>query len=167
MSKLSLKVNGLPKDVLIKIDNKKVKLKKNSFGNLGCEYSTDNQNVKITLQKFLEINNKFWWLWQIVYFVISIFGIFDYRLDKQCYVIDCEFDVQVSENTTLTLRYDGKTGKEKALQIETDANVTEIKNQFYVDENAKKRMKKLKFIKLATFFCEALIIVLLILLFIK
>lgn len=153
MNKLNMKINGVnTKGLDIKIDDKKVNLTKNKFGNKAVVYETENPTVNIKIKKYLEINSKAWFLWQMLFFFLSVFGIFDLRLDKRCVILDCEFEVKLEEITTLNLSMNYVKSLEKALKVDCNADVNEIKNVAYVDEQAKKRIKILKIAKICTFF---------------
>lgn len=147
-----MKINGVnTRGLDIKIDDKKVNLLKNKFGNKVVIYETENPTVNIKIKKYLEINSKAWLLWQMLFFFLSVFGIFDFKLDKKCVVIDCEFEVKLEEITTLNISMNYVRSLEKALKVDSNADVNEIKNIAYVDEKAKKRMKVLKITKICTF----------------
>lgn len=152
MNKLNMKINGVnTRGLDIKIDDKKVNLLKNKFGNKTVIYETENPTVNIKIKKYLEINSKLWLLWQMIFFFLSVFGIFDFKLDKKCVIIDCEFEVKLEEITTLNLSMNYMKSLEKALKVDSNADIKEIKNVAYVDEQAKKRMKVLKITKICTF----------------
>lgn len=152
MNKLNMKINGVnTRGLDIKIDDKKVNLLKNKFGNKTVIYETENPTVNIKIKKYLEINSKAWLLWQMLFFFLSVFGIFDFKLDKKCVIIDCEFEVKLEEITTLNLSMNYMKSLEKALKVDSNADIKEIKNVAYVDEQAKKRMKVLKTTKICTF----------------
>ena len=152
MNKLNMKINGVnTRGLDIKIDDKKVNLLKNKFGNKAVIYETENPTVNIKIEKYLEINSKAWLLWQMLFFFLSVFGIFDFKLDKKCVIIDCEFEVKLEEITTLNISMNYVRSLEKALKVDSNADIKEIKNVAYVDEQAKKRMKVLKITKICTF----------------
>ena len=151
MNKLNMKINGVnTRGLDIKIDNKKVNLIKNKFGNKAVIYETENPTVNIKIKKYLEINSRAWFFWQMLFFFLSVFGIFDFKLDKTCMVIDCEYEVKLEEITTLNISMNYVRSLEKALKVDSNADVNEIKNIAYVEEKAKKRIKILKVTKVCT-----------------
>ena len=151
MNKLNMKISGInAKGIDIKVDDKKVKIVKNKFGNRVVEYETENPTVNIKIKKYLEINSRAWFFWQLLFFFVSFFGIFDIRADRRCVILDCEFDVKLEEITTLNISMNYAKSVEKALKIDSNAEVNEIKNVAYVDEKAKKRMKIMRFVKIFT-----------------
>ena len=150
MNKLNLKISGInAKGVDIRIDDKHVDIIKNKFGNRVVQYETENQTVNIKIKKYLEINSRAWLFWQLLFFFVSFFGIFDIRPDKRCLVLDCEFEVKLEEITTMNISMNYAKSVEKALKVDSNAEINEIKNVAYVDEKAKKRMKILRFVKIS------------------
>lgn len=126
---------------VIKIDGKAVKTKKNDFGSRTCVYNTDKDKVEVHVYKHLELAGKMWFLMNIVYFIVSLFGIFDSPYDKKCIVLDCKFMVTLKENSKVSLALNAKQQQGKAANIETDCEITELENNFYVDNTIKKRWK--------------------------
>lgn len=158
MNKLTVKLNGYAsKDTMFLVDGQKVKFKNNRFGNKEFVYQTEKSKVNITINRFLEINSKFWLLWQLLFFVISIFGIFDMRSSRGYFVVDCEMNVDVSEDTKLTLKMNDSPKNDYACTYECNTQVEEVKNQYYVDEKAQKRGKILVWAKILTFAVFAII----------
>lgn len=152
MNKLNLKISGInAKGVDVRIDGEHVKITKNKFGNKVVEYETENPTVNIKIKKYLEINSRAWFFWQLLFFFVSLFGIFDIRQDKRCLVLDCEFEVKLEEITTMNISMNYAKSVEKALKVDCNAEVNEIKNLAYVDERAKKRMKIMRFVKIFIF----------------
>ena len=161
MNKLTVKLNGYAsKDTTFLVDGTKVKIKNNKFGNKVFEYQTEKSEVTIVIKRLLEINSRFWLAWQLLFFVISIFGIFDVRGSKGYFVVDCELKVKVQEDTQVTLKMNDSPQKTIACQVESNTEVEEIKNSYYIDEQAKKKGKKLVFAKIVTFLVIAVVAVL-------
>ena len=80
------------------------------------------------------------------FFFISIFGIFDIKLDKKCLKIDYHIKVKVSENSNLRLSLNND--KNNPINLETKCEYTVINNNSFIDETAKKRLKILKISKI-------------------
>lgn len=150
MNKLNIKFRGGKlKDLLIHVDETPIKLKQNKFGNFDYQYETEKDFVNIKIQRVLEIQSRFWFLWQMLFFVIGLFGIFDKRIDNRCVIIDAEYNISVGENTQVEFVLD-YTKPESVLQLQTEANVEEIKNISYIDKKLKKRRKILRLTKIFT-----------------
>lgn len=153
MNQLNLKVKkGFDKYVKISIDDKKVKSKKDSFGSRIINYQTENDTVDIKIYHYLEINNKMWFLTNIFFYIISIFGLFDMKLNKTCKVVNCHFIVKMKDvvNMTITTNIKNSTDLQEA-QVECDSEYQTQENSIYIDDVAKKRFKILKTAKIIIF----------------
>ena len=149
MNRLFLKlINVMNVSPTILVDNKRVKPMKNEFGSYGINYETEKEEVEIKIYKYLEVNGRLWFLMHMIFFVISIFGLLDYRLDKRCTVIDCKLKIKVNENTNAELRFNSFADSGEAYELKTDAEYEEISNRYFVDKRAQKRLKILKITKL-------------------
>ena len=151
MHNLSLKVNGrssLSPDIII--DGKPAKVKKNSFGNYSINYSTEKEIVNIKIRKYLEISGNLWWLFSWLFFIISIFGIFEPRYDKRCIVIDADFDVKMDGDKTLEFAINNISENAKAITITGNAEIRENKNFFMIDKRCQKRLKIMRIAKWLT-----------------
>lgn len=148
MNKLTLKIMNPQPNTWISIDGQNIKPKKDKNGHDVYTIETEHSSVDFTMNKYLEVNSAFYLLWQILFFVISLFGICNKRLDKNCVVLTYQGTISVNENTEVTARI--KTGykEAKALELETTAEVLEKVNERFIDKNAKKRLKILKIIKI-------------------
>lgn len=161
MKTLNLNIKGnLNKDVVLQIDNQTVKPKKNSFGNYSVNYQTEKDCAVVSITKRHELESKLWFLWQMLFFFLSIFGIFDRRVDKTCKIIDIQLEVPMQDETNLTIVWNNYVKKgEKNLDIQCDTEVKEIKNEYFVDKTAKEKLKKLRIAKIISTILLALVVV--------
>ena len=142
MKQINLTVRGGTRlSPTILIDGKAIKTKKSGIGAKTGVFKTEKDKVEISIFRYLEINGRLWFLMNIIYFLIGVFGIFDFLYDKNCAVLDCKFVVDTTEQTNLEIAFNSLIDKGRAVEIESDTNVTEIKNMYYVDQKAKKRRK--------------------------
>ena len=113
-----------------------------------CSYQTENKTVDLKICKYLEENSPLYFLWQILFFFVSIFGLFDKRGDRYCIVIEYHAKITLSEQTDATIRLNFRPDKNIAATITTEADVEEQTNTIFVDKAAKKRKKIATVIKL-------------------
>lgn len=86
MKTLNLKIQGgLELNPLIEIDGKTVDYKRNKDGNIEIKHQTENDCANVSVKNVLEINGPCWWLVQMLYFIVSLFGLLNPRLPKACY----------------------------------------------------------------------------------
>ncbi len=150
--KLKIKGYGALKPV-VKVDGKVIKFKKNEFGSFESNVQTEKEKVQIEIYRYLEINSRLWWLTQIFFFVISIFGILDPLKEKSCVVIDykSELDLTTAESASVELAINTAKTDGKAIELKSECACVEETNEFYVDKKAKKRVKIMKAVKLLVF----------------
>ncbi len=167
MRELEIKLTGQQNsgETIIKVDDKPVNFVKNEFGNLVCRYQTENDKVNIKVYRMLDVGGFVWFITQLFFFLISIFGIFDIHRKERCLVIDYESEFDLKEENKLTLRLEYPQDNLKAIDVETDLNKREISNKYYLDATAEKTLKGLKITKILL--TLAIIVTAIILLFIK
>ena len=140
MNNITLKVRGAPKNSLIFLDDKLIKTKKDSFGNKMFKGQTSKNEVSLKIYKVQELTLKNWWLYEILYFILSIFGLFDYRAKTGFYDVTYEANITLKENSELEMSFDRKS--ENAFQIkQTNIELNEKENKKEQNLKAKKRFK--------------------------
>lgn len=166
MTKLDLEFVGLKNmEGCIIVDGKYVKLKKNKSKTYSCSVETDKKQVDVVIYKSHNYNGKNWFWWNLLYFVISVFGLFDIRSDKKCVVIDGRFSISTEQDTKAVIRRLDFEDRGKVVAIETSAQFEETKNIQYYDKEAKARSNKMQKFKIAaTIIVMALIITLVVVL---
>lgn len=164
MNKINLKVMGINSKVLPKIfvDGQVIKCKKNEFGSYQTQIETEKSEIEIIITRKLELRAKLWWLYALISFVVSLFGILEPFYDRKCIAIDCRFKVKINAENNINLRFNSLKSNGKAVVIETDNEFEEIKNEYNVDKIAKKRFIILLIIKLLVWIALAIVIAMLI-----
>lgn len=122
------------------IDGKPVKFKKNKFGSLESTVMTEKNTVEFYIYSFLELSSPYWWLWNLLFWFISFFGLFDVPYSKNYTRINCKFTINLKENT----KFEGnflRTNSQKALEYTCDSEVIETTNNYFIDEKVKTRRK--------------------------
>ena len=137
-----------------------IKIVRNKSGKIAVE--TDKKQVEVVVYKSHNYYGKNWFWWNLLYFVISIFGLFDVRGDKKCLVIDGRFIISTEQDSKATLRRQDFEDGGKVVAVETSSQFEEIKNIQYYDKVAKARQKKMKKFKIATTIISLALIVTLI-----
>lgn len=167
MKELEIKLTGQQNlgETVINIDDKPVKFRKNEFGSLICKYQTENDKVNIKVFRMLDVGGMLWFITQLFFFLISIFGIFDTHYKERCLVIDFETEVDLKEDNKITLQINSPKENENAIIVQTDLINQEVSNQYYLDTSAKKTLKILKFSKI--FLTLAIIIAAIVVLMVK
>lgn len=146
MAKLELEIVGYNKALeTMTINGKSVKLKKKDGGSRVCTYETDQKEAKIRIYKGHYYTGKNWFWWNLLYYIVSIFGLFDVRLDKKCQVIDSRLNVKLLEPVTkIKIKLCNFAEGGKFVEVEDDMFVEEEVNVQYMDKEAQKRHKKMR-----------------------
>ena len=148
MKTLNLKIQGgLNLRPTIVVDGQIIKYKKNKNQTIDVVHKTENDVVDILISNTLEINGPLWWLMQPLFYIISLLGILNPRLERTCYHISYHSKITLKDETTnLILKFNQTKDGTRAIECAGNANIEEFENKFFLDEQAKKRKKILKFL---------------------
>lgn len=143
MKTLNLKLTGSQNlgDALVFVDDKPAQFKRNEFKDLTCSVETDSDKVNLKIYKALDVGGIWWFLTQLFFFLISIFGILDIYSKNRYLSLQYEGEVELKEDNNITLSCNLPRENAKVFDIETDLQVTENENKFYIDQQAKKKFK--------------------------
>lgn len=149
MKQIELKITGvLDKIPEVTIDDQVMKFKKNGFGNLICIANTENERVCIRVKNYLDVGGVGWFLFQIFLFLISIFGLFDIHKKERCFRISFEANVLLKEENKIALQLTSPKESGKAIHIQTNLVNEEVVNEYYIDDQARRKLKILKWVKI-------------------
>lgn len=167
LNTLNLKITNVANfKPTIYVDDKMLKYKRDNFGGLTTTYKTEKTSVKVEIKKLYDINGPLWFLTSLFFFVISIFGIFDLKPDKKCYSVVASFNINVTKNCNLKIKFKPRSqSSEQAFELEqTDCEITgETGNKYFVDEVAKKRYKIMRIVKICCWVALFIVIALIVL----
>ena len=152
MSNFYLKiVGGMRPNTEIFIDGKRAKISKKN-GEKVVEYQTDNPTVELKIKRYTFLNLRLWFLVEVFFFLISVFGIFDKRIKKPYIESRCKFTLVAGQNTFVNIRlmpvYEGG----KVILLESNCAGSEDENIFVSNKKLKNRnrvMRLTKFLLLA------------------
>ena len=141
MNSVKLKLVGINSKLIpnIFIDDQYVKCKKNEFGSYETYFQTEKDEIKIAFSRELELKSKLWWLYAILSFIVSVFGIFNPPYDRKCISMDCSFIVKLKDVNNINIKFNSLSSSGRAVEVETETSFEEIKNEYTVDKIAKRR----------------------------
>lgn len=141
MNSVKLKLVGINSKLIpnIFIDDQYVKCKKNEFGTYETDFQTEKDEIKIAFSRELELKSKLWWLYAILSFIVSVFGIFNPPYDRKCISMDCSFIVKLKDVNNINIKFNSLSSSGRAVEVETETSFEEIKNEYTVDKIAKRR----------------------------
>lgn len=152
MRELEIKLTGRTNinETSVYIDDAPVEYTKNKKGQWTCKFQTENDKVNIKVYRMLDVGGILWFLTQILFFIISVFGIFDVHRKERCLVIDFEAEVELTEQNNITLQFALPKEGQAAINVQTDLPTQMISNSYYTDTESKKIRKGLMLTKLFT-----------------
>lgn len=149
MTKLEIEFIRADNSTSVLIDGKFAKLKKNKNGNKYCTVETEKESVEVAMYKTHHYTGKFWFWRNLLYFFISILGIFDTRHDKRMLVAQSTFKVDTTHDAKISVGREDFVDGGKFAKFEGDTAIEEISNIQYCDKLAQKRHKTMKKAKIA------------------
>lgn len=115
-----------------------------------ARFCTDKDRVTVTLTRVMEINCRFWFPLYMLYFFLSIFGIFDVYPDKKHIAYNISFEVELKwQKNEVSIKMLPQRKSGAACSVKCNSPVKIVNNEFYVDSNARKRAIILTLVKLA------------------
>ena len=132
------------------------------FGKNGeCAFETEKSAVTVSVFNVLEAASPSYYLWSILYFFVSIFGIFDSYRDFKCRRLEAEFIVRLSGENKITIRNRAfkKKGESEAVSVEYDGGCETVKNSQFIDKAARRRTLIMTAVRVALFIGIALLII--------
>ncbi|MBD5632805.1 MAG: hypothetical protein HDP34_06195 [Clostridia bacterium] len=151
MNVINIKIKPLYFDnPTVTVDGNVVKLTKCGPNEYSGTYETERSEANLRVCMIHELQSKYWLLLSMVFFVISLFGIFDARYDKSFCAIKYNLDLRLNEVSNVVLNFNKFKDGQRAIECLTDCGSVETENLFYVDEQVKKRHKILRRIKIFT-----------------
>lgn len=133
----------------ITVNGKSPKLTRTQNGSYVCSAEAQDGAFDVSIYKGHYYTGKAWFWWNLLYFIVSVFGIFDIKQDKRCMVVDGRFRI-IAEKDSYAIISKQKfvDGYELELaQVETNGQLETVSNVQYSDSEGKRRrsiMKKCK-----------------------
>ena len=132
------------------IDGNCVLPEKGEGGKLVCKYQTEKDSAKIQVVRYLDCGGIWWFITQILFFIISIFGLADRRGRNRSVALDFSAEVETADFGYIVLDCAMLKDGEKAFTVKSNTQVMQETNEYYTDEQAKKTFKKLFIAKIIT-----------------
>ena len=146
---------------VIAVNGRTVSPRVNKNGNLTFSAETDGECVLEIYRAHRYVGEK-WILWNLLFFIISVFGIFDERQKKRLSVAALELNIFSASEERVTVWRQDFTDGGKFASVVTKAFVVEKSNVHFYDEEARRKQRLMKRIKILTVIALAVLSVVLI-----
>ncbi len=142
MNVLNLRITGaLRGDTFVTVDGERVE-------GTSCAIQTEKAQVRVAVCRYLDVGGPLWFITQLLFFIISIFGIFDARGRGKYLVADCQTDIYLKQTCDLTVRINPPKKNAKVAEFTGDIWLAEWSNKYVADKRAKKICLALNLTKL-------------------
>ena len=159
MNTLHIKIRGADRKSMprIAIDGDSVKCVKNEFGSYEATVQTARPEAEICVYSLLELRLPLWWLYALISFVVSVFGIFNPPYNRACLVPDVRLKVMLAERTDLSVILYPARPQQRAAEFETNMPVYEAANVWTLDRIARRRRRILLAFKIVVWLVLAFV----------
>lgn len=123
---------------------------------------TEKETCQLAIYKSHFYAGKAWFWCNLFFFIISVFGLFDIRHNKNCLVMDVKFNISTAIDGKVVVKKEEFVDGGKVCVIEADTAVEEVSNVSYYDKQAQKRQKTMKKFKIAATILSLVLTVLLV-----
>ena len=149
MREFELNLSGWKKlgPVYVELDGKPVEMKDCGSGIVTCKYQTEGTHVNVKVYRMLDVGGFVWFITQLFFFVITLFGLFGTHTFKKFVAVDFETSVELQQVNKLTLKFNSIRDGGRAAELQTDLRVLEISNAYYAEPKAKKMYTALTIVK--------------------
>ena len=167
MKRLELIVKGnTALNPVFAIDNQVITPKKGENRSKVYAFETEKDEVDVSIYTWYEIEGKRWLLISIIYFIISLFGLFDVKENKKMLSLKYNGKVKlVNQENVVNLTFSGIKKDSIAFKIDGDMEDNET-NKYYSDDELVRRKNLLKKIKKFILIGAAIILILIFILII-
>ena len=107
----------------------------------GCRFVTDSDSVEIVVEKHYELEGKWWFLMSMLFFFVSVLGIFDAHFGKRFYTVNYRAIVYLKGDANLQMSFRMFKEGERAIELKGDAEIEEIENSYSMNKQLRKRRR--------------------------
>ena len=108
-----------------------------------CTFTTENDTVEITLTKRYSMEGKGWFWINLLFYFISIFGIFDAREGRKFQTYTYRALLHLNGTNNIEVHINKFVNGQRALEVTGDCAIDEQENVFFIREDLRKRRKQL------------------------
>ena len=146
---------------IVRVNGKNVKLKKNEFGHYMANIQVEQPEAEISVYTVPnELTYKHWFWMSMLFFIVSVFGIFDsWKIKSNDYSLSYKGKINVLETSKLELVMEKPTPNGKALTAKEGAFEDNESNVYTFHKEVKKRKRILIATKVACWVVAVIVLV--------
>lgn len=129
------------------VDGEPVDVKHVGLNDSECTIKTEKDTVEITLTKRYAMEDKGWFWMNVLFFIISAFGIFDVGEGRRFQTYTYTALLHLNGSHKLNVNINKFANGKRALEVTGDCVIEERENVFFIREDLRKRNKKLNWFK--------------------
>ncbi|MDE7379679.1 MAG: hypothetical protein K2N14_01380, partial [Clostridia bacterium] len=141
MNTLNLTVDKMYKGCRVYADGRQVELKRTPEGLYRGWCATEKDRIELTVIKVSEFGGPCWFLWAMLFFIISGFGIFNAHYDGRYTTVNYQAVVYLNGENNMRLEFNRFAEGQPAVKYGSDCPLENKVNVYGIDREAKKRRK--------------------------
>ncbi len=148
MAKITIVLKKRPTSLMeMAVDGKKLLFKKNKK-RYEAVVETEKTEVDFTVKRYTHLQTRFWWLWEMLFYLATLFGILDMHGDaKKCLQSACRLTLTSAADMTYQFILNSPGRGKKVVRYEDGSPVEEKENLYFVNPALEKRKKGLTVFK--------------------
>lgn len=160
MNTMNLSLPSSAARAVVTVNDKRVCLKKSTHDGCVGVYSTDESIVTLKIQSLPhELNEKYWWLWEIFYYIISICGLFNTFIKRNYFTYSFDCKIALSGNTDVCLRMNPQIDGESAFEVKLGEVIEYGVNSYTYNKNIKRRAVIVRLCKYASWVIIGIVVI--------
>lgn len=130
------------------VDGKPLEVKQYGKGNDSeCSFTTDKSTVEITMTKRYTMEGKGWFWMNVLFFFISILGIFDVGEGRKFQTYTYTALLHLNGTNNIEVGINKFVNGQRALEVQGNCVIEEKENVFFIREDLRKRNRKVRWFK--------------------
>ena len=153
MSKVVINLSSkIPPYTTILVDNQPLKFENadDKTSKITSSFETSKSEVTLKIIRHSTLSTRLWFLYEMFFFFVCIFGIFDMH-ERLSFTVDClcNLKINTTQDVNVTFQLLPTLVNGKVVKFVDDNNITVISNDYIPNEKLKKRKKISKGFKTA------------------
>ncbi len=152
MKELRLKLTGLNfvSNPIVRIDGESVRYKRNAFGSYEIVHRCESDLAEILIFSRPELSSRFWWLYALISYLFSFFGIFEPPYGRKQYGMILKTNVRLTGSDEFKIAFHPPADGKQAAIVNGEAEHDDAENRYFIDNSAKRRKSIVLILKIVS-----------------